>query len=254
MSSRANFKAPEQFIVDCIGDDWLDVSRDRVAWRAKRKAALWEFVSNSANLHNYECGSNYSLQHISSRMQAMSFGALMPLPLEMLIVSDNETLVRMVRGDIAVSRIDTHFPYVQRLRWNMYMLEHHWRCRKLREAENILVHRSRSYNTLADGLANKVLDECVPCLMYRNPSAYLYSGCRVVAFCDGASRGNPGQASAAAIVLAIPPRGDPQIVVWKALSLGIATSVRAEFEGACLCLDLLSEIVAGSELCVQPRG
>jgi ribonuclease HI len=253
MSSRANFKAPEQFIVDCLGGDWLDVSRDRIAWRAKRKTALWEFVSNSVNLRNYDCGSNYSLQHISSRMQAMSFGALMLLPLEMLIVSDNETLVRVVRGDIAVSRTDIHFPYVQRLRWNMYMLEHHWRCRKLSEAENILVHRSRSYNTLADDLANKVLDERVPCLMYRNPSADLYSGCRVVAFCDGASRGNPGLASAAAIVLAIPPRGDPQIMVWKALTLGIATSVRAEFEGACLCLDLLSEVVAASGLCVQPR-
>jgi ribonuclease HI len=254
MSSRANFRAPEQFIVDCVGNNWMELSQNREAWRERRKKALWEFVKNATNLHNFESGSNYSLQHISSRMQDMSLGTNMYQPVELLIVSDNETLVRMVLGEFAVARTDTYYPYVQRLRWNMYMLQHHWRCVKLVDAENILVHRNRSWNSLADGLANKVLDARVPCMMYRNPHVALYSGCRIVAFCDGASRGNPGPASAAAIVLSIPPRGDPLIVVWKALYLGIATSVRAEFEGACLCLDLLSHSIAASELCVQQRG
>jgi ribonuclease HI len=208
-------------------------------------------ATKSSNLHNFDIGSNYSLQHISSRMQAMSLGATMSLPLEMLIVSDNETLVRMVRGDITVARTDLHFPYVQRLRWNIYMLEHHWKCRKLVDAESLLVHRNRSWNSLADGLANKILDERQPCMMYSNPGASLCSRCRIVAFCDGASRGNPGEASAAAIVLAIPPRGDPFVVLWKAFRLGIATSVRAEFEGACLCLDLISHCVATSAICAR---
>jgi hypothetical protein len=56
LSSRATFRAPEQFIIDCVGNHWLEVSQNREAWRARRKNALWDLVNNATYLRNFDNG------------------------------------------------------------------------------------------------------------------------------------------------------------------------------------------------------
>ena len=65
---------------------------------------------------------------------------------------------------------------------------------------------------------------------------------------DGASRGNPGIASAAACVCLMAENGVLHVVAWKAIALGIRSSVVAEFEAAVLGQSLL---VAFVNACVR---
>ena len=119
-------------------------------------------------------------------------------------------------------------------------------------------HCRREFNTAADFIANKVLDE--------NRDFHVLAPCagpfNLVLWSDGASRGNPGPASAAAILCIVqsqtaslsdssaPVIGNSllngelsvfRVVACTGRRLGVATNTVAEWEAACLARRLLFE-------------
>ena len=87
---------------------------------------------------------------------------------------------------------------------------------------------------MADWLANRILDLGIPEIRGMQPNIVLTPGCRVLITSDGACRGNPGLASAAAIIQLMSPCNKLRVAAWCTISLGVSTSVHAEFESAIL--------------------
>ncbi len=63
----------------------------------------------------------------------------------------------------------------------------------------------------------------------------------ITVYTDGACRGNPGPAAAAAVVMA-----NGQIVAERSKYLGLATNNRAEYEAVILALEAAAELNAGA--------
>ena len=71
-------------------------------------------------------------------------------------------------------------------------------------------------------------------------------GLRLTAVCDGASRGNPGEAACATIIA----DADGEELVRRAQRLGVATNNVAEYEGVILALEL-AQTLGASELVLK---
>ena len=120
-------------------------------------------------------------------------------------------------------------------------------------------HLPRAANCAADFLANKALNEDIDIKELRTDDICsatwpITSGLKIICWSDGASRGNPGLASAAAVIGVMQPvvLDAPlpvqtlfmheingifyacRLVACAAVRLGITTCNIAEFEAACL--------------------
>ena len=131
---------------------------------------------------------------------------------------------------------------VDRLRWGIYAFLYRWNCETFPGSEAFLVHMSRTFNSQADWLANRVLDLQCAEISGMNLCVPFNPGSRILIFSDGASRGNPGLFSAAAVVQILTPNNQLVVLAWRSISLGVSTSVHAEFESAILAQRLFVEL------------
>jgi hypothetical protein len=105
------------------------------------------------------------------------------------------------------------------------------------ENHEMMEHWPRELNVIADALVNDVLngDACAGDVQVI--PARLEAGGTFVICSDGGSRGNPGPAAAAAVVFLLIDGALYRIASW-CIDLGLSISAHAEFEGACLGVNL----------------
>jgi hypothetical protein len=178
------------------------------------------------------CGSNGPLQCFGNKFRDWSFGRRLVghLP-PICIFSDNEAVARAACGHpVSVD----YRPYSEFLRWSLHAFQI-WGFRCLCGASSLFEHRKREENALADTLANVAVEASwteVHCC------TELVQGDALVLSCDGACKGCPGRAGAAA-ALSLYRNGACVVLATSGVSFPMTTSVIAEFEGACLAIHLL---------------
>ena len=103
----------------------------------------------------------------------------------------------------------------------------------------------RSANQLSDLLANEILDTNLDCKHYVHEDLPIFTD-DVIIFAinsDGASRGNTGASSCAAVVY-VYVLGTWRMAAYSAMHRGVGINVRAEFEGAVLAMHLFLTVLS----------
>jgi ribonuclease HI len=243
-----HYESPTGLLYQLLGPDWASLCLDRRVWYELRCKALRGVVHGSWIRSPMHMNRMDSLHHISNKASALCMGRRMHTCCAVSLVVDNEMVAMQSVGQWVSQERDPAQPYIAHLRWGLHVLAHVWKCLPAGGWHHLINHVPRDHNILADALANKVLDSSENCLMYRS-KVRAQAGDSFLCFCDGASRGNPGPSSAAAILVQCKADGSYVPVTYKALRLGVTTSVRAELEAACLGLDILACFLAESKLC-----
>ena len=182
---------------------------------------------------------------------------------EFVHIVDSMLVARRVQGHWGqVGASDAFSTYVESLRWSSHIFDNILRVLPysiLGETELYFKHLPRAANCAADFLANKALNEDIDIQDMRVDAVCatawpITSALKIVCWSDGASRGNPGPAAAAAVVGVLqtmePGAVMPaqtlfvhdingifyacRLVACAAVRLGITTCNIAEFEAACL--------------------
>jgi hypothetical protein len=161
----------------------------------------------------------------------------MTMKLDLIHLCDSQSVVNLTNGKWFSGDQAFYADHVKSLRWGMYAFQYQWKFSPGTVEGDMLVHRLRGLNSLAEFYANHVLDTFEDCVEGMVPFAVI-PGCLIVVCSDGASRNNPGDASAAAVVQVV-QNNQLYVVAFKAVRLGKATSMCAEFEAACLGQALL---------------
>ena len=123
--------------------------------------------------------------------------------------------------------------FLHRIRWQLHVFRCVWNLQPALPGDRYFVHVKRAFNSDADSPANRVLDLGVPRLHAMNLDFKLQTNEVIFVASDGASRGNPGRASAAAN-LQVLRHGALVTIAYDAVRLHDTTSVHAEFEAALL--------------------
>lgn len=124
------------------------------------------------------------------------------------------------------------------MRWGSHVLQHVWKSSPPNGYAHCMEHKRWHLYTYADWLANRALDVNKVLSGFRNIS--VYSGDCLVLSSDGACRGNPGLASAAACVQLFRDGELIGVLARCATPLGVTTNVHSEFEAACLGVRLVA--------------
>jgi ribonuclease HI len=236
----------EDYISSLLGPFYAGLAQDRAEWQDIRTALT---------------GADPGLTHYSNRIRDVLQCTSLRRgrdPLRFIHFADSLDVVNITNGSYKAKNADS-LTYAASLRWSGHIIKDILRCMPWELDGKILRHFShcrREFNTAADFIANKVLDE--------NRDFYVLAPCsgpfNLVLWSDGASRGNPGPASAAAILCIVqshsasisdcsaPVIGNSllngelsvfRVVACTGRRLGIATNTVAEWEAACLARRLL---------------
>jgi ribonuclease HI len=185
--------------------------------------------------------------------------------------SDNDQIVQQVAGHWDIS--PAYLCWIRALRWSNHVLRDVLRVKPwMREHVqlDLLRHTRRECNVAADFVANFVLDREEDVHVSGSLPIDVKFNLNLVLWSDGASRGNPGKASAAAVLCVVHSESDLSvsavhdafftnnpnanlkcsIVAVKGVFLGVATSVQAEAEAACLGRRLLVDWLIESQVLV----
>jgi hypothetical protein len=236
-------------VVKTIGNAWKEAAIDRSAWINTRGEALKNFMlDHGLKSPEQRKRSFLALGHISTRLLSMSQGTRMSRRMPVTFIVDNLQVAMQGSGLWALKPKAGHSLYIERLRWGLYMFEHRLKFFPLSACGNLLLHRTREFNSLCDSLANHVLDRDIAelkdlCTVDLGTCVALWVSS------DGACRGNPGVASAAAAIQCLLSNGATCIVARHAVSLGHSNSVFAELEAAVMAQTLLLSWSIRNGLC-----
>jgi hypothetical protein len=208
---------------------WADQVADRHAWRKFRADAVPLLATTAGHWHT----GLGPLQPVSNKFRDWSRDCRLSVPIKCLFVSDNQTLVNSACGR---SDVKDYAAYQDFLRWSFHFLAI-WGVSKLQNRE-FIEHWPREYNVIADALVNSVLDGSDCAGDVQLIPARVEAGGTFVVCTDGGSRGNPGAAAAAAVLFLHVDGALYRVASW-CCDLGISTSAHAEFEAACLGVNLL---------------
>jgi ribonuclease HI len=235
-------------MVGMYGPFWESLAEDRNEWR-RAKCEYLQSVGVVPTLVGDFWEAKF-LRHITNKQSVYLKGKRMVVPRELLIISDSEYLVKAVAGEVRAPS-DPHIRYLLKsLRWGLYAFEYQWKFRALQSQKEILQHKPRSVNSLADGFCNLVLDQGVPKVELILAEVPVQPHTCIVLSFDGASRGNPGPSSCAALVQ-LYSGGQMTLAAYRACALGVTTNTVAEFEAASLAQGLLTDWCLAAQICVQ---
>ena len=209
-------------------------------------ALIYNMLGLFMNIGMMWCsGTGFFLRNISNTYRSFLGARYMPCQARLVHIVDSAQICNQTLGFWTVAKTSPWYAFVKSLRWSLYALEHQWRFVAGTTEGHILIHRARAFNTHADFYANAVLDLNVDCTEFIIPFN-LGPNSIVVISSDGASRDNPGRASASAVVQ-VCEGSELTVVAYRAVFIGIATSTQAESEAACLAHCLLVDwcIAAG---------
>ena len=241
LASRGRPWRQEDSIELALGPDWKTQAADRTAWRAVRKpvaAALWGAALHKSALDIDRQLDAPALVHFSNRLQDLSGNMVMQRSIPLLHCVDNMQVAQQSVGLWASAAASPYHLHSERLRWGLYTLQHRLKFIPLGPNVHLMRHIYRDKNRQADYLANAVLNLGVHELSWCTDT-HRGCECMFVLYSDGASRNNPGLASAAAVLCAVTASGAEFMVAYRAVALGIASNVAAEFEAAIIAQDLL---------------
>ena len=177
------------------------------------------------------------LKHISNHIMETTGGKILDLPLRVVHRCDNLQVVKQCNGEWAVEESSPWIHYLQQIRWRLHVLSHCWKIQSLLAGDRFFVHVRRTFNFCADSLANLVLDSDVPHMFFIDNDFKLHANDVIMLSSDGASRGNPGPSSAAAIVQVMRD-GVPVTIAYEGVRLVDSTNVKSEYEAAYLAQNL----------------
>ncbi len=167
--------------------------------------------------------------------------------LPLVVLSDCDPLVLKCVGKSEVPEFPTEPSdvAVARVRWLHYLVEHRLPfCRA--HPEELMIHRPRAVNSVADWVCNLILNEGADEFLWINPDFIFVPEGWVAAYSDGAYRSSgAGMASCGAVIEFHIETPEPAsvIVAVKGLRLsGCSDSFLAEAEGAILAIELLVEV------------
>jgi hypothetical protein len=227
-------------LVGLYGPFWHNLASDRAEWKAvkcnflQKHGALREPVT--------PLWDSRFLRHITNKQRDVLDAKYMPLQLKTLFIVDRDLVASLVLGKWDTRRKLEWAPYVKKLRWGLYAMEFQWKGVPVSGKDSLLMHAKRKHNSMADCLCNIVLDRDWPFFEHFVDQCTVKpgDGSMIVVSSDGASRGNPGPASASACVQ-LYRNGSLEVVASRALRLGDRTCNFAEFEAACLAQTLFTE-------------
>jgi hypothetical protein len=190
-----------------LGPFWRELVWDRAQWRQtaaalKKAVDTPEILDQTVHpaLRPFEFVSTISnklFDFTGGRLGTRLSGGPFPL----VVVCDCLHMVQMITGKAFCGPPLTYLEQsVEKLRWVFYLLEHRLPLQPVFSAEGILVHRPRADNTLADCVANWVLNEKAHDYLWINRVLRFLPAASVLrVHSDGAFRAS-GEASCAAVV------------------------------------------------------
>jgi hypothetical protein len=236
-------------LFDLLGVKWAALAHDRETWKLV-PAALGAIPPGSdigrevASAHT----SSGTLVHISNKLR--DFAGLSHLGggrrLACAFVSDCETLVDMCNG-----RARTRDrPAVENLKWHFYLMQHRLGLFPASRNNDLVVHVKRGENTLADRLANAVLDGVGEIQWMSRERLRWRDDFALHVFSDGACRREfprlPGKCSCAAVVqLHDTSSGENRILAFRAFLTRDPDSWSAEVSGMELASRLTVQVLRG---------
>ena len=227
-----------------ISSAWRHLAQMRSEWVImKFRAARAEFmkIGSRSNMCFVDWSASKFATHISTRIgNDMGGCALLSFDVRLLMQSANKQLVGQVLGDF-----DLHDTMLEEavayLRWMSHLLASHCRSRRWEGFDTFWIHQQRRFNGHADLLANIALDSKCGC-DYFKPRVVFSPDCRLILSCDGACLGNPGRGSSAS-VLWLCTQQYCDIIAFGNTVADLTTSVQAEFNVACLAIQLVFQMV-----------
>jgi hypothetical protein len=225
---------PAETLEAAYGPFWRNLAQNRSEWREAKRVFLYsQGLLPQLHGRGWDFG---MLAHISHKLADMLMNTRMNRHVPLMQLCDNELVVKAVTGEAVLSSTSPHAFVVRKMRWHFYAFEYRWRCESFCSDAPFILHIPRELNKSADMLCNLLLDEKLV-VSEHIEVVQLPLGVPVALYSDGASRGNPGPAACAAIVQVF-LEDSWRTVAFSAVSLGISSSVCAEFEGACLAQEL----------------
>jgi ribonuclease HI len=255
----------ETLLVQVFGVDWGDATANRAAWRNASQnfcvTALRRIEAESPGRFSWFaspvrddadeiprrlCDPN--LQIVSLRtpaclwMQCAQATSTSAKPL--VCCSDSEVLVHSVNGEWKVSD-PAIVDVVRTAQDSLANLQRSGQVDPWCLTVPFLRHIPRECNIVADGLANRALDEDVDEFWW-HPSSRSWAFCAaaLLLHSDGASRGNPGPSSSAA-ALSVLVDGTWHLAAHGFRRMGHCTSTLAEAHGVHLGLEILIAFLNG---------
>jgi hypothetical protein len=217
-------------LLDRVDPHWVSKVSYRREWAALRSAKIPCLAPLSGHWHS----GLGPLRLSSNRYRDWSRGCSLISPIVCSFVCDNKAVVDVARGKAASTAFPAHAGF---LKWSLHFLEI-WGLRKMQGCDSFLSWVPKSSNASADMLVNMVLSGSSDACDVQLFPASLTEGDILLVGSDGGARENPGPAAAASVLYR--SRGpDVQLLGFWAVDLGISTSVHAEFEGACVSINLL---------------
>ena len=220
-----------------VGVCWAELAQKGHDWRNAKRTYLQHVGVLYEHRDDVVQWDRIFLRNISNKYRSFLGARYMPCQARLVHIVDSAQVCNQTLGFGTVAKTSPWYAFVKSLRWSLYALEHQWRFVAGTTEGHILIHRARAFNTHADFYANAVLDLNVDCTEFIIPFN-LGPNSIVVISSDGASRDNPGRASASAVVQ-VCEGSELTVVAYRAVFIGIATSTQAEFEAACLAHCLL---------------
>jgi hypothetical protein len=236
-------------LYDLLGTKWSYLAHDRETWKLVH-VALGAFPAGG------ELGSEIlkagaasgTLSHISNKLRDFA-GMAHPgkgRRLPCAFVSDCRTLVDMCNGRAR----DRGQPAVENLKWHLYLLQHRLGICPASQTGELAVHVPRGENTLADSLANAVLDGSSEICWTDDRRVQWKHGLALHVFSDGACRKAaprlPGRCSCAAVVqLHDTSTGVNRILGFRAFLTRDPDSWSAEVSGMELASRLVVQVLRG---------
>jgi ribonuclease HI/exonuclease III len=239
---------PTERISQLYGPAWEEIALERSEWRLAKGLFLQTECANDFRVVGQGAGEWRLHKHISSRSQEMLRGTRMLLKSPLMISGDSSLVVQYINGRWRPAADCVFVAQIKRARWLLYALEFGWKFEPYTCEEPLLVQRPRACNNLADSLCNFALDNEANVQHFWD-LGFDPRACPVHVSFDGASRGNPGPSSVAAVVQ-VHCAGVWLVAAAKCYCLGHGTSNEAEFEAAIAAMQLLIDWCIRCGVCV----
>ena len=212
-------------MISSVCKDWRQSAQNRAEWASLRT----RFVSAAAERDGFHYGYMGLLSHISNKFSDWCRRTTLQHHVRLLHVVDNTLVADACMGRSSCKRYASHAAF---LKWSFHALSL-WGVRPVSANADIIQQGPRAQNKLADEIANEVLNNGRGDL-----SLMPFDVNDVLLICtDGASRGNPGDSSCAALLLLM--RTDQFVKLGHSgVLIGRSANVHAEFESACIGIRL----------------